>query len=88
MHPIEYCQSAVTRLQALSGEAFAIAFCNMKMEFHRMFQDGLIFSTRFGASFFDDTLYHLKRKEMLKPAPGEPLGEYDANFNKWIKKFI
>jgi hypothetical protein len=86
--PKEYCQNAIARLATLSGQAYGEAWCNMKMEFHRLFQGGLIFSTRFGAAFFEETLGHLERKETLKPFAGEPLGEYDANFNKWIKKYI
>lgn len=51
------------------------------MQFLQLYHPGVIFSTRFGADFFEETLDHLYTGKLLT---GDPLGEYDRNFNKWL----
>jgi hypothetical protein len=63
---------------------FAVDFVRLKMEFFRNFQTPLIFSTRFGAEFFDTTAYHLRTKTPLRANVGEILGDYDVKFNKFL----
>lgn len=72
---------------------FAELFVKLKMKFCRQYQSGLIFSTRFGADFFSEVYNRLENKEYLKPeidSAGKvmPLGEFDINFNRWLKNEI
>lgn len=60
-------------------------FVELKMQFTRTYQGGLIFSTRFGAAFFEEILYWLERDDYLKSVDNQPLGQYDKNFNTWLK---
>lgn len=49
------------------------------------YQKGYVFSTRFGADFFSLTLQHILNNQPIVPEKGEKLGEYDKNFNEWMK---
>ena len=77
---IQYCNEAVTRLQ--QTKTFGAVFVQLRMDFHLQFCRGFIFSTRFGASFFEDVLHHVETGTGIKQ---EQLGEFDLNFNKWLK---
>ena len=80
-----FVASACETLQHSSN--FAEDYCNLKMEFFRLFQDNLVFSTRFGADFFTEVRHYLECSEKLKPLEkGGVLGEYDKNFNTWLDK--
>ena len=85
--PREFCEFAVEFLDSLKGAEYAKYWCDLKMSFFQQYQKNLnlLFSTRFGISFFSEVLNYLNNKEFLKPAPNEKLGIYDENFNKWLK---
>lgn len=82
-----YCKEACEVLRnCKSGHEFAVAFCDMKQEFFRLYQDGQIFSTRFGADFFEEVGEHILSRKPLVAPEGEKLGEFDQSFNAWLKK--
>jgi hypothetical protein len=84
---IEYIEQALTLLSPLQGMAWAEEWVRLRMDFHRQYSGGLIFSTRIGADFFQETLRFLGNDELLKPLEkGAKLGEYDANYNTWLVK--
>jgi hypothetical protein len=83
MTPIEFCKNAVQVLQLSSN--FGEDYVKLKMDFYS-YHHPYVFSTRFGAEFFDETLRCLLNKETIKAGPNEKLGMYDENFNVWIKK--
>ena len=83
---IDYCEQTIQCLSLVDSRYYAAVFCNRKMDFHRQFQNGEIFSTRFGADFFTEVLQFMQGTAMLQPLPGQKLGEYDQNFNKWLKQ--
>lgn len=64
---------------------FAETFVKLKMDFFRSYQNGMIFSTRFGADFFQEVRRRIIENEPIKAIVGEKLGEYDENFNRWLK---
>lgn len=84
MNPLIYCQEALQTLANVPSTRWAITFVKLKMEFTRRFSNGFIFSTRFGADFFQTTEEHLRLNTRLKPEKGEALGEYDLSYNKWL----
>ena len=55
------------------------------MSFYRKHQHPFVFSTRFGADFFDELRKAVEYNYFIQPAPGEVLSEYDKNFNTWLK---
>ncbi|RTL01054.1 MAG: hypothetical protein EKK57_05685 [Proteobacteria bacterium] len=76
-----------------SSKHFAEDFVRLKMEFFHKFQKGYVFSTRIGcADFFKTVIYyagplHSSNQILeLQPEPGQKLGEYDKNFNAWLKQ--
>ena len=75
---IAYCQNAQFIL-SLSPN-FGHAFCEFKMDFFKKYQRGIVFSTRFGAEFFDQIIELLMKREYVAAQ-----GEYDQNVNKWLK---
>lgn len=72
-------------LENTSIEKWAEVFVELKMEFCRKNQMGFIFSTRFGADFFIECKNWILRNDFLIPENGEKLGDYDKNFNSWLK---
>lgn len=72
-------------LQKTPMDDWARVFVALKIEFAKDYQQGLIFSTRFGAAFFEEILYWLERDDYLKSSDSQPLGQYDKNFNTWLK---
>lgn len=83
--PEFFCLFAIDILNTLKGEQYGKMWCEFKMAFCKQYQKGLIFSTRFGADFFEETLNYLNSKDFLKAFPGQELGVYDKNFNEWLK---
>lgn len=70
--------------QTPMGE-WAKIFVELKMNFYRHYQHSFIFSTRFGADFFDELKSRILYNYPILPLPGETLGECDKNFNIWLK---
>ncbi len=75
---IAYCQN-VQFILSISPN-FGHAFCEFKMDFYKKYQRGIVFSTRFGADFFD-CIIELLQKRAFIPSNGE----YDNNINKWLE---
>lgn len=89
MTPLEYAKNACDSLNSVKGEQWADAWFNMRREFIRAFTLPFIFSTRVGgADFFNLVVYHLENKKFLTAEKGEKLGEYDQNFNAWLRKTL
>lgn len=85
MSVIEYLQNCIKQLSECSAKEFGDLYANLKIDFFRKYQKGYIFSTRFGADFFEKCLQWIKGSGHLQPEnPKEKLGEYDINFNKWL----
>ena len=83
MNESAFCSEAIKILS--QSPHFGDDFCRLKIEFFRKFQNGIVFSTRFGAKFFEDVLDLIESKKYIVPEPGTTLGEYDKNINKWLK---
>jgi hypothetical protein len=49
---IEFCRNAIATLAPLSGNSYGQKWCELKMEFLRLYHPQLVFSTRFGSDFF------------------------------------
>jgi hypothetical protein len=77
-HIIAYCKIAQHFLKQSSN--FGEDFCRYKQHFFTKYQRGIVFSTRFGADFFD-CIIELLQKRALIPSNGE----YDNNINKWLE---
>jgi len=75
---IAYCQNAQFMLSI--SHNFGHAFCEFKMDFFKRYQRGIVFSTRFGADFFDCIIELLQNRAFV---PSN--GEYDSNINKWLE---
>lgn len=82
---IRRCQSVLA--QTPIGE-WAKTFVELRINFYRKYQHPLVFSTRFGANFFDELRNAVENNQSIQPAPGEILSEYDKNFNAWLKVVI
>ena len=85
--PKVFIESAIRELK--ESQNFAEDYVYFKMMFFREFQNGLVFSTRFGADFFDEVKVFMDNPRLrLKPVDGQTeLGECDKNFNKWLDCF-
>ena len=76
---------------------FAEDYVRLKTEFFHLFQwitnqqgktEYLVFSTRYGADFFEEIRNHIERDKGILPDPESGiLGEWDKNFNLWLKSF-
>jgi hypothetical protein len=75
---------AIATLEKSSN--FGRDFCRLKQDFFRKHQRGFVFSTRFGASFFESVRHYVITGEQLAPPPGEKQGDFDRNFNIWLKQ--
>ncbi len=80
---LTFCSHAESILK--DNKNFAELFVCFKMEFFRKYQNGLIFSTRFGADFFREIKNRIINNLPITAENGEKLGEYDKNFNNWLK---
>lgn len=72
------------------SDNYGASFCLAKAYFHSKFHPGLVFSTRFGSDFFEETERRIKEGRQIEPEKDKngkeiPLGEYDNNFNRWLK---
>ena len=83
---LEVLKENIQFLDQCPKHDWAKHFVNLKMKFFKLCQSELVFSTRFGADFFKDVLYHVSTGTPLTPEKGKQLGEYDLNFNMWLKK--
>jgi len=79
---IRRCQKVLA--QTPTGE-WAKTFVELRINFYRNYQHPFVFSTRFGASFFDELQRAVDYNYFIQPSQGEILSEYDENFNKWLK---
>lgn len=85
MHPLTFIRRAQLMLLTTPAKQWAETFVLLRMRFYREHSNGYIFSTRFGASFFDEVEEFLSNNKFLQPENGQKLGEYDENFNRWLK---
>ena len=83
MNAKEFCKNVIQLLESSSD--FAGDYVRFKTQFFKLYQNGRIFSTRFGANFFEETLEHLTNKTFVIASDGK-LGEYDVNFNAFLKE--
>ena len=73
---------------------FAEDYCNFKMNFFREHQwierqgkkEWVVFSTRLGTDFFQETKRFLECGGKIKAEGTEKLGEYDLNYNLWLER--
>lgn len=87
MTSLEYLNHAIAVLEQTQGRKWAEVWVDFRMDFHRKYTYGLLFSTRLGTDFFVATRRFLENDDLLKPdAKGEVLGEYDKNYNQWLIK--
>lgn len=77
-----FCQEALIKLSTLKNEEWARTFCELRVEFHRKYSNGLVFSTFHGVDFFNNVINCLDRAEWTEK------GEYGNNFRKLIKNNI
>lgn len=66
-------------------EDWAKTFVELRMNFYRHYQNPFVFSTRFGAEFFEELRRAVEYNYPIIPLPGEVLSEYDKNFNTWLE---
>ena len=78
-----FARRAAKQLEASSN--FARDFVDFKMQFFRNHQYGYVFSNRFGADFFSEVCRWISRGDFLEPDADGKLGEFDRNFNAWLK---
>lgn len=64
------------------GQMFIVA----KDYFRHRFHKNIVFSTAFGTDFFVEIERRIKTNEPIKSKKGVVLGEYDINFNRWLKE--
>lgn len=87
---IEFMEGARSVLEG-AGAHYPALYCELKYEFFARFQMGLVFSTRWNGDFFSAALHHVRTGEPLRSDQRnesgriEPLGEWDENFNRWLK---
>ena len=86
MTSLEYLKQAIVTLENTQGRKWAEVWVEFRMDFHRKYTNGLIFSTKLGTEFFTDTKRFLENDDLLKPEKGEVLGDYDKNYNQWLIK--
>lgn len=72
-------------LAQTSTKEWAKTFVELRIQFYRKHQHPFVFSTRFGADFFEELRKAILNNQPIQPAPGEVLSEYDKNFNAWLK---
>lgn len=87
---IHYCETALIVLKHSSPVIYAQNWIQLREIFHREFCNELIFSTRFGSDFFSEVKNKVVNNSPIEPdidKNGEklPLGEFDINFNNWLK---
>lgn len=67
-----------------SSPNWAVTFVRRRMEFHKKFSDGKIFSTAHGAEFFTNVLSCLNGAKWNPDEEIFPKSEYEENFRKMI----
>lgn len=72
--------SNIQKLNECPKDKWAELFVQLKLEFFRDYQLGCVFSTQFGADFFEECYNWIRRNDFLPPN-----GEYDKVFNAWLK---
>jgi len=93
MNPLQFAKTALPILNK-SGKNYGVNWVKLKIKFHNRYQKTLIFSTRFGADFFNEVIYRIENKKPIVPEKDsngklEKLGDdYDLNFNKWLAEQI
>ncbi len=85
MNPLTFVLRAQLMLETCRPEEWAKTFVYLRERFCREQSKGYIFSTRFGANFFDEVAELLTNNQYIQPEKGQKLGEYDENFNRWLK---
>jgi len=71
--------------QTPTGE-WAKTFVDLKMSFYRKYQHPYIFSTKFGADFFEELQEAVENNKFIYPNQNEILSDCDKNFNIWLKQ--
>lgn len=85
---LDFLHSSIQLLAALPRDQWAEMFVTLRMAFSRCHSKGFIFSTRFGSDFFTEVHDRVTNNKPLVSDTKEPLGEYDLNFNRWLKTLI
>jgi hypothetical protein len=80
-----YVNDVLNKLDKHEGKDWAYWFVEYLMDFSRKYTKGYLFSTRFGGSFFEEIQGYLTSNAFIEPEKGITLGEYDKNFNAWLK---
>jgi len=85
---VAYCAEACKALERSSN--FAQTYVDLKQDFFNKFQAPYVFSTTFGAAFFEEIHFRLQHnKPLTKEELGvKQLGEYDKNFNIWLTNIV
>ena len=86
MNPLMFIQQARIMLMLASRKQWSRTYVELRMKFAREYNLGYIFSTRFGAYFFDEVEQYLLNRNFIQAEKGQQLGEYDKNFNDWLKQ--
>ena len=78
----QFCLDAIQQLNNVHPSRWAELYVNLKMEFFRKYNNGLICSTVHGSDWFINVLNCLNGMEWDKK---EYKGEYEDNFRKLIE---
>lgn len=79
----KFCLDAIKILNLIHPKDFGAMFVDLKMEFVRNYQKGLITSTFHDLDFFKNVLFGIDGGDLKEL--GEPAGEYRDNFKKLIE---
>lgn len=86
MNAQEFLRMCILLLANRRGEEWASLRCDLQMEFLRKFHRDFVFSSRASMEFPAGILHRVCENDPFKPEPGYTLGEYDLNFNRWLKE--
>lgn len=81
----QFCLNAIEQLDKCHPRDWASLFVNLKMEFFRKYQRGLICSTSHGIDWFHNIIDCLNGKEW---SVEDHKGEFENNFRKLIQFYI
>lgn len=85
MRTITEIRRCLNVLAQTPKEDWAKTFVELRMNFYRHYQHPFVFSTRFGADFFEELRRAVEYNYHIQPLPGEVLSEYDKNLNMWLR---
>lgn len=78
---LTYCQQIQQQLDSLNDQRWGLFFVEARMQFHRRYNDGLIFSTSHGIDFFTNVIDSFEGRLQW-----DEKGVYGDNFRKFIKQ--